>query len=382
MATILFVGHEASRTGAPFTQLHLINWIRTNTTHEVIVALMWGGDLVPEFAKVAEVHVMDPGIVPKSILERALSKLDRMTQYRRKQIFQQIASRKPSLVFGNSAMTLPFALELKKLCQAPLVFNVHELESTFFFISKEQFARDSAKIDFLIPGSFAVKRYFESFCLTPKERIGVVYDFIENELQGKTTAAEIRQQHQIPVGSKLVGAIASLVWRKGADVFVQTARTILDEAPDTYFIWVGGNPDSYQFKEIVRDVRIMGLADRILFVGGKSDLRGYYEAFDVFLLTSREDPFPLVCLEAGLAGTPVICFADAGGMAEFVRDDAGAVVPYLNVPEMAAQTLRLLQNPALAQQQGQTAQQRVRQYHTINTIGPAMNEIIERVMAE
>jgi hypothetical protein len=173
MATILFVGHEASRTGAPFTQLHLINWLRTNTTHEVIVALMWGGDLVPEFAKVAEVHVMDPGIVPKSIRERALYKLNRMTQYRRKQIFREIAASKLVAVFGNSAMSLPLSVEFKALLNVPLVFSLHERENTFFFFSKDGFARDSAHIDYLVSGSVAVKEYMQSFCLTPKERIKV-----------------------------------------------------------------------------------------------------------------------------------------------------------------------------------------------------------------
>jgi glycosyltransferase involved in cell wall biosynthesis len=100
----------------------------------------------------------------------------------------------------------------------------------------------------------------------------------------------------------VIGAISSLVWRKGADIFVQVARIILETAPDTYFIWVGGSPDSYEYKEMVRDIPLMGLGHHVLFVGGKSDLKGHYESFDVFLLTSREDPFPLVCLEAVILG--------------------------------------------------------------------------------
>ena len=382
MATLLFVGHEASRTGAPFTQLHLIKWIRANTDYEVIVALMWGGELEEEFAKFAKVFVFDKGEVPRTIRERTLAKLDRMVKYKSKYIFNKIVASKPVAIFGNSAISLPLSIKLKALLNVPLVFNVHELENTFFFFSKDGFARDSAHVDYLVSGSVAVKEYMQSFCLTSKERIKVVYDFIESELQGKTTAEEIRRLHQIPASAHLVGAIGSLVWRKGADIFVQVARTILETAPDTYFIWVGGSPDSYQYKEMARDVRLMGLGHRVLFVGGKSDLKGYYEAFDVFLLTSREDPFPLVCLEAGLAGTPTVCFADAGGMPEFVRADAGAVVPYLSVPQMAAETQRLLQSPALAQQQGLVAQQRVKEHHTIRTIGPSMYAIIEQALTQ
>jgi hypothetical protein len=358
MATLLFVGHEATRSGAPFTQLHLVNWVKANTPHDVVVIVMRGGELEADFAKVAKVYVLGKSKAPESFRERALARLDRITHYQRKLVFREIAASKPIAIFGNSAMSLPLAVELKALLNVPLVFNVHELENTFFFFSKETFIRDSAHIDYLVSGSIAVKDYMESFCLTPQNRIKVVYDFIESEPQGTTNAAEIRR------------------------LFVQVARTILETAPETYFIWVGGSPDSYQYKEVARDVRLLGLSHRVLFVGGKSDLRGYYEAFDVFLLTSREDPFPLVCLEAGLAGTPTVCFADAGGMPEFVRDDAGAVVPYLNVPQMAAETQRLLQQPALARQRGLIAKQRVREHHTIKTIGPKMYAIIEQALAQ
>ena len=380
MATLLFIGHEASLTGAPFTQLHLINWIRKNTNHEVILLLMWGGGLEAEFAELAEVHVLDLGKIPITIRERAFAKLDRMTQYRRKQIMQRIANRKPEMIFANSALSLPLAVEMKTTLGIPLVMNVHELENTFFFSSKEEFAKNTAQVDFFIPGSYAVKDYFATFCPVPAERVRVVYDFIESEVRGTSTAQDIRREQNIPTGARIVGGIGSLIWRKGADLFIQVARHVLNAYPNVYFVWVGGKPNDYQYKELVRDTRLIGLADRILFVGGKSDLKGYYEAFDVFLLTSREDPFPLVCLEAAQTGTPLVCFADAGGMPEFVRDDAGFVVPYLDTEQMAQKALLLLQNPDLARQQGQVGRQRVAQGHTIATIGPQMYDVIRQFL--
>ncbi|MFD2786675.1 glycosyltransferase family 4 protein [Hymenobacter rubripertinctus] len=380
MATLLFIGHEATLTGAPFTQLHLINWIRKNTDHEVVLLLMWGGGLEAEFAKLAEVHVLEQGKPAVTIRERALAKLDRLTQYRRKQMVRSIARRKPDMLFANSAVSLALAVEMKAALHIPLVMNVHELENSFFFLSKEEFSKNTAQVDFFIPGSYAVKEYFATFCPIPAERVGVVYDFIESEVRGTSTAHDIRHAHGIPAEAKLVGAIGSLIWRKGADLFIQVARHVLRTDPDVYFVWVGGQPSDYHYKELVRDIRLIGLTDRILFVGGKSDLKGYYEAFDVLLLTSREDPFPLVCLEAAQIGTPLVCFANAGGMPEFVRDDAGFVVPYLDVEQMAEKTRLLLNTPDLARQRGQTGCRRVRAEHTIATIGPQMYEVIERFL--
>ena len=380
MATLLFIGHEASLTGAPFTQLHLINWIRKNTDHEVVLLLMWGGNLEVAFAELAEVHVLDYGKAPVTIRERVIAKLERMTQRRRKQIMQRIAGCNPQMIFANSALSLPLAVEMKAMLRIPLVMNVHELENTFFFSSKEEFAKNTTQVDFFIPGSYAVKDYFATFCPIPEERVRVVYDFIESEVRGTSTAEGIRREHGIPADAKLVGGIGSLIWRKGADLFIQVARHVLLADPSVHFVWVGGKPSDYQYKELVRDARLIGLADRILFVGGKSDLKGYYEAFDVFLLTSREDPFPLVCLEAAQTGTPLVCYADAGGMPEFVRDDAGFVVPYLDTEQMAEKALLLLNDSDLARRRGQTGHQRVVGEHTIATIGPQMYKVIQQFL--
>src|SRR5205814_4023764 len=73
----------------------------------------------------------------------------------------------------------------------------------------------------------------------------------------------------------------------------------------------------------------------VTFLGVKRDARPYLRAGDVFLLSSREDPFPLVALEAAQCGLPILCFADSGGMQEFVEGDAGYVVPAADVEAMA-----------------------------------------------
>ncbi|UYZ57454.1 glycosyltransferase family 4 protein [Hymenobacter latericus] len=377
MATIVFVGHEASRTGAPFTQLYLMQWIKQHTPHEVVLLLIWGGDLVPEFEKLGEVHILDHGKPAVTMKERALAKLDRMTQYRRKNIFRNIQKKNPAVIFANTTITLDVAVELKQLLGVKLIINVHELESVFYHYSSEEFARNTAHVDWFIPGSNAVRNFYKQFCPIPDEKIKVIYDFINANPPGTSTAVAVRAQHGIPEKAKIVGAIASLEWRKGADLFLRVAQEVLKHKPDTYFVWVGGKPSSFHFKEITRDVRLTSLTERVLFVGGKSDLRGYYEAFDVYLLTSREDPFPLVCLEAGLSGKPVICFENSGGMPEYVRNDAGIQVPYLDTQMMAEQVMYLLDHPEEAQQMGAVGRERVLQNHTIATIGPKMYEVIQ-----
>ena len=55
-------------------------------------------------------------------------------------------------------------------------------------------------------------------------------------------------------------------------------------------------------------------------------------AADAFALTSREDPFPSVVLEALSAGTPAVAFDRSGGIPDMLRETGfGSVVPHGDV---------------------------------------------------
>ena len=64
-------------------------------------------------------------------------------------------------------------------------------------------------------------------------------------------------------------------------------------------------------------------------------------------MTSREDPFPLVNLEAMSNGVPVICFKDSGGSEELVDSSSGFVVPYGDTEKMAQKVNDILFQPKL-----------------------------------
>ncbi|MVN78991.1 glycosyltransferase [Hymenobacter sp. HMF4947] len=378
MASLVFIGHEASLTGAPYTQLYLLQWLRTHTPHAVELILLRGGPLLPEFEKVATVHVVHKYGAYPSLGQRILRKAEALTNLRLRSIFDKIAKTKPSLIFANTAPALEFAVKAKHLLKVPLLLNVHELESTFFYTDAKKFAANSPEIDSFIPGSQAVKEFYKTFCNIPENRTHIVYDFTGNTSVGISTAASIRQQYNIPANAKIIGGIGAFNWRKAPDLFLQVAQHCKRQGDgDAFFIWVGGDLTTQVFKEFAYDIRLMGLSEQVRFVGTKTDLRGFYEAFDVFLLTSREDPFPLVCMEAALSGSPVICFAEAGGMPEFVRQDAGFVVPYADTQAMSEKTSYLLAHADVRQAMGRVAQQRAESEHTIDVIGPQMYALMQ-----
>jgi glycosyltransferase involved in cell wall biosynthesis len=103
---------------------------------------------------------------------------------------------------------------------------------------------------------------------------------------------------------------------------------------------------------------------------------------DVLAVTSREDPFPLVMLEAGSHGIPIVCFADSGGVPEFVGEDAGLIAPYLDVTTFAAHLGRLLDAPDLRERLGAAALAKVRTHYSVEIQAPKLMKIIEKCLPQ
>jgi glycosyltransferase involved in cell wall biosynthesis len=182
-----------------------------------------------------------------------------------------------------------------------------------------------------------------------KERTTLCHAFIavdESELERARADRRLtRLRLGIPPDALLVGGVGTMDWRKGPDLFVQLAAMVTRRLSDRdiRFVWVGGDSDGPNRGGLVVDAQRLGLGDRISFIGPLDRPAELFAAMDVFALTSREDPFPLVMLEAASAGVPLVCFAGGGGAPEFAIPDAGLVSPYLDVADMAESVIRLLQ---------------------------------------
>jgi hypothetical protein len=86
----------------------------------------------------------------------------------------------------------------------------------------------------------------------------------------------------------------------------------------------------------------------------------------------------LVCLEAADCGLPVVCFEKAGGMPDFVQNDAGYVLPSGDTKGMAEKLLFLITHEQERAQRGRIAQQRVRAHHDVSIAGEEIFRVINR----
>jgi len=113
----------------------------------------------------------------------------------------------------------------------------------------------------------------------------------------------------IPEGVPVVGTVAVFKPQKSPKDFVETARRVASEVPDSRFVMVG---DGEMREEAERTVAAVGLTDRFSFLGWRPEVPDLMAAFDVFLLTSRWEGLPKVVPQALIAGCPVVATAVDG----------------------------------------------------------------------
>jgi glycosyltransferase involved in cell wall biosynthesis len=382
---VLFVSHDASRTGAPIILLHLLRWLKANSDIPFQVMLRDGGVIEPDFSAIAPVTNLRAGVsaatrwLPKGSTRIGLRKTVEKIYVSR--LKMRLLREGFGLVYANTVISGEIIGFLSSL-QCPILCHVHELE----YGNTERFERVKEYADYYIAVSEAVRRNLVANHNIPQHKIDTVYGFIPVTVSQETdqdgARHEVLQRLNIPTNAMIVGASGTLEWRKGPDLFIQLARSISVRRAlkPVHFVWIGGKCEEPRFEEVMHDIRHAGVEEYVHFVGPKPDPLTYFAACDVFAMVSREDPFPLVSLEAASLGKPIVCFDGSGGAKEFVEDDCGYVVPYLDVESMAARVEQLLASRELRERFGRQAADKVRERHDVSVGAPKILSIITRFL--
>lgn len=189
---------------------------------------------------------------------------------------------------------------------------------------------------------------------------------------------ETRRAWGIPLDAPVVGSVTRLSPQKAPLDFVAAAAQIHAQRPDVWFLLVGDGPLRADVEARARE---LGISDRLVMTGLRRDVPELMAAFDIFALSSLWEGLPRVLPQAMATGLPIVTTA-ADGNAEAVEDGVtGLVVPAGEPPALAAALLRLLDDPALAQQMGDTGRARVDEFSAtrmVDQIAALYTEILAR----
>ncbi len=150
--------------------------------------------------------------------------------------------------------------------------------------------------------------------------------------RNRASGARLRRRLGVPPGARLVLGLGHADHRKGFDLFLALCRA---SGTDTHCLWCGGEDAAFVAgcADALAAATATGRLHRLAFQPSPA---AALNAADCLVLTSREDPYPSVVLEALSLGVPVLGFAGSGGACALLDGEAGRLVPMADVMAMAA----------------------------------------------
>jgi len=157
-------------------------------------------------------------------------------------------------------------------------------------------------------------------------------------------------------------SVARFYRRKGLDLLIRAWAALRPRIGAGTLVLVGSGPEEARLRRMARE---LGIQAHIRFAGSiahRGELKGWYDAADIFVLPSRHETFGLVFLEAGLHGLPVVAL-DTAAVPEVVRDGETGVLIEAGEDEAVVEGLhagleRLLDHPEEAKELGGLARKR------------------------
>lgn len=310
--SVLIVVHDLKKQGSQTLAYHIVKKYVDDNIGVCVFGYAFG-PMMQKFMNLAPLYV------------GSKRKLLRISNRIRKE-------KKCSKVICNTVVTGDAVKELQE--QGYVVVSlVHELKQ---LIIENQYVENCKNIaDNANTVVFPSQRGYRDFCECVP---GKVFNYkIKNQglfltkdypQDKKSSKRVIYAKYGLPVDAKIIINVATANLRKGIDLFLDIAYKVGQQDGNIYFIWVGDGTEKY----VDSKTKESKWCNLILpgYIQDVEFLNHIYNAADLLLLTSREEPFGSIVLEAFQAGTPVMAFENCGGYMDVVRDnDTGFLVqPY------------------------------------------------------
>lgn len=140
-----------------------------------------------------------------------------------------------------------------------------------------------------------------------------------------------RREFGLPDDACVLVTVGGLVERKGFHRVIELLPSLIKRFPTLHYLVVGGpSPEGDMSTDLHRQVQGLELQSRVIFTGPLSPdrLKVPLSASNVFVLSTRNEGWANVILEAMACGLPVVT-TDVGGNAEVVNTpDLGQIVPF------------------------------------------------------
>jgi glycosyltransferase involved in cell wall biosynthesis len=175
----------------------------------------------------------------------------------------------------------------------------------------------------------------------------------------------------------ILGTAGRLVELKGIEYLLNAASVLRREFPALRVQIAGSGPQREKLEEAVAH---FGLVGHVEFLGWIDDLNSVLPRWDVFVMPSLEEGFPIAALDAMAAGLPVVA-TSVGGVPELIEDGTtGWLVPPRDADALASRLRLLLSNPELRLSMGAAGYARVRDHFSAAQMAESFAQLYDGLL--
>jgi glycosyltransferase involved in cell wall biosynthesis len=202
--------------------------------------------------------------------------------------------------------------------------------------------------DVAIAVSGNVKEFMIHSRSIPQHKIRTIGNGIQLDKYRKVNETlKQKKRHELGIEDnvKIVGTVTRLREEKGNEYLIRALPMVLEQGPDFTLLIVGDGPLRGELERLVND---LGVESVVKFLGFRSDVPELLSVFDIQVIPSLTEGFPL-CLAEAMAAENAIVASEVGGMKEIGSDGETVLfVPAKDPKSMAEKIIYLMNNADIA----------------------------------
>lgn len=236
-----------------------------------------------------------------------------------------------------------------------------------------------AAADAVIAVSHGLVEYLAQTERLPRHKTVVIGNGVD--LDAAATApsrSEARRRLGLPADAPVIGTVGRLADQKGQIHLVRAMVRVTEELPEVQLILAGDGPSRGRLED---EVRRLGLARSVRFLGHRDDVTTVLSALDLFVFPSLWEGLPQALLEAMAHAVPVVASRCIGVEETLVDGETGLLVAREDSPALADAAIALLRDPLRARRLGEAGRRHVAAHHSQSSVSARVERLYRNILA-
>jgi glycosyltransferase involved in cell wall biosynthesis len=210
-------------------------------------------------------------------------------------------------------------------------------------------------------------------------KLQVIRNGIDVTFTRPDSPEDIRRELGLAPDDIVIGTAARLEPQKGLDLLIDSVPLLVKVLPKVRVVIVGGGSLEAELRQ---RADALGLGNRVIITGYRTDAVDVMRTFDCFVQTSIFEGMPMALLEAMALEKPIVASA-VGGVPEVVEDGVTGTLLHDRSPEhLARAILDLLVDPAVGRRVGAAGRARYEQHFTARAMVSQYERLYAHYLAQ